>query len=426
MVNIDFKARTGYINNSIISFKAKPADKKPVPLAIICDVYDKKTSITASDLIPVSDWQNTKNHGFLTTSVAHATAPDIEIMAFDYLPECGSDPHKAVKIKGEQLNKVFKKAIEIKESDPQRPISISLSVIYKVGSNHQAKQDCHWQDLNAAKDHLRYLYFNNEEGSAELFNNIKKFLSYPDTKLFVAAGNDSDTLNYLVLADSDKALGIYGTDSGGTVLPFFAHNDLTPVGGQALYNVYEDKNGKKFFMLKDQKVDLFDGFEVWPEFDMDRVKAILGDNLKGRRFEDVKDHLMSVKQLIKASGSEFNRLSDIEKKYLLDKQHLYIPVGWGIDSLQHYHLSSRGLFFGVDQSGKTYWSPDGSKPIQGAHVLGFIKGTSFAAPNAMMKDLVKAITHQDQLSFTGSVKLHRNKNEKVPHYIAYSKQAAAV
>jgi hypothetical protein len=61
--------------NTFINFTGKKPEPKARPLAIMCDVYDHKGPQNTEQLVTVKDWQKTRNHGFLTTAVAHASAP---------------------------------------------------------------------------------------------------------------------------------------------------------------------------------------------------------------------------------------------------------------------------------------------------------------------------------------------------------------
>jgi hypothetical protein len=240
---------------------------------------------------------------------------------------------------------------------------------------------------------------------------METFLQMKNTRIYIAAGNHEDTLNLLLLADSDKAIGVYGTNRKGVALPFFAKHELTNKGGQAIYNLYERPDGSRYFKVNNNKVDVFKGFgseQEQSDFLMSRLHYVLGDDLKGKPFAEVNDHLMKVDDLIDKAGSEIQDLTEIERSYLESKSEYYIPVGWGIDSLKGFHVRDNGLFIGVNEKGQTYWSPDGSPEEQGAKCVGFIKGTSFAAPNAMMNDLLELSSHPASLAFTGKIKLQHN------------------
>lgn len=406
----------------------KKERKNSDPLAIICDVYNKKPAEQALELYPVKDWPSSCNHGFFVASVAQAVCPQAEIKTFDFALDSDCSEIDNLKRRSIQMTSVLQEAIRQKKARPDRPVSVNFSVIFDVTSNQEAKQFAHGQNLRQIKDDMRTQKYGWLKEARDLYDTMKEFLSYPATNIYVAAGNSPDDLNMLLLADSNQVHGVSGSDANGVRLPFLAFNDLTDKSAQGLYNVYEDKEGIQFLRINGQRVEMFDGFKVSPEFEMDRVKAILGNDLKGRHINEVNQRLMSVKNLITNSEEEFERLPQHKKEYLLSKQHLYIPVGWGIDSLEGYHLQKHGLFFGIDEQGITYWSPDGSEHQKGDKVVGFINGTSFASPNAMMSDFNKILPPLNAVSFTGCVKSHSKRpvNKVNINALAYSRLAGSM
>ncbi|MEW5818558.1 MAG: hypothetical protein AB1782_00070 [Cyanobacteriota bacterium] len=422
-INTGNNIKVPKLNN--ISFLGSQSESQK-PLAIIVDVFNEKTKENATDLVTVKDWSKTRNHGFLTTSVAHATSPDVEIMAFDYKPDCADNDTEKIQNKAKQIIKAIDQAIEIKKKYPEKPVAMNFSIIFDTASLYHASKHCQGRSIVDCKQELRELYFPGRQECHKVFDKMKEFLGYKNTRIYVAAGNDTDTLNLFLIGDSDKITGVYGTSANGAKLPFFAVNDLTIQGGQALYNVYEEKNGQRYIKVNKNRFDVFKGFgteQERSEFIMERVKTILGPDLEGKPFSQVKHHLMPVSDLINNAGNEYHKLNDIQKEYLNSKKGLYIPIGWGIDPIEH-HISSAGLFFGVNEKGMVYWSPDGSKEEKGIKCVGFVKGTSFAAPNAMMTDLAKFLS-SDTISFTGKINMRRINKPISIHNIAYSKQAMA-
>lgn len=407
-----------------VSFTGKQ-NNNVKPLAIMCDLFERKKD--ATDIVEVKNWQNTTNHGFYTSSVAQATCPEVEVRAFDIGMFNGEGKERYLS-RARQIADVMYRAIEIKKANPDRPISINLSLGLDGGLDLQeVKKSAQGRDLSECKKELQQKFLAGKEECDIVFKAMKEFLSLKDTKIYIAAGNEPGNLSTFLLCDAERLYGVHGTNARGVDVPFFETDDLSKKAGQSLFNVYK-KDGQAFIIVKDRPVELpanYQSEQLLRNNIKERLETILGSDLRGRPYNEVKNHLMLVDDLIKNIGESYKKLNEEQKAYLDSKKGFYIPVGWGIDDLKSVHLSDNGLFFGVDSGGRVYWSPDGSEPRPelNAPVIGCLKGTSFAAPSAMMNDFARMLVASKGISFTGSIKMSSFKPQQISHYVAYSKTA---
>ncbi|MGD9580861.1 MAG: hypothetical protein AB7V50_05780, partial [Vampirovibrionia bacterium] len=278
-----------------------------------------------------------------------------------------------------------------------------------------------------------------------------------ETKIFIASGNTEEEINLLTLFDHDNLLSVRGTDSNNVLLPCLSLDPFSKQANQAIFNIYKDQDGKYFFVVKDKKIPLYyeeidsnnnplivhysDGqSKITPV--KENLEYVLGKDLKGRPYNEVKDNLLAVKHIISnepiSPGEltdeqvqklrefkvDYFNLSKLKQEYLESKKDFYLPIniktnyreGGSKSDLEKYYIDDkRLLFIGVNDKGNTFWSPDGSKPEENCIVIGFIIGTSFSSPVSLMKSL-EEFTKKDKLvSFTGQIKL-MPENKKLALY----------
>lgn len=427
-----------------ICFTAKA---KPRPIAIFGDIFERKTDKDALTLTPVKDWGNNYDlsHGFLTTAIGAAISPQTEIMAFDF--QKGMSQGNSIK----QIQQIIEEAIKIKKQHPDRPVSINFS----LGLDYYFKQD----DLNAlkigqkpfTKEECLKKYLGDEKKLIhqfqELFKTMKAFLSLPETKIYIASGNEEKELNLFLLADDKNLISVHATEAKGARLPFFSLEPFTNRGETGILNIYEDNSGSRFIVVNQKKISLdyeekdlknnpytihFSNLQKRISPTKENIEFVLGKDLKGRPFEEVKDNLLPIMYIVSDKPvpegeltpelleklsqfrREFSTLNEFQQNYLKSKNNFYLPVnvktnirfGGPKTDLEKYYISdNQCLFIGVDKKGITYWSPDGTKPKKDAIVVGYLKGTSFSTPIALMKDFVSYLKEDSKVAFCGNVRL---------------------
>lgn len=434
-------------NKKVIPFRGESSKK---PLAVFCDIFEYKNLDNATDLVPVKDWNVNKevNHGFLTTAVARATNESADIKAYDFME--GIDIGDSIY----QITQVINEAIKIKQQNPEKPVYINLSLSINLYNKDEA----------SSGEELAAKLFKVNPGYQEAFDDfnktVTKFLSLPDTRIFIAAGNEREEYNLLLLRDQKNLIGVYGTDATKSKLPFFTTNPYGKTQERAIFNVYENnKSGERYFVVNNKKIvlDYDDTYETrdgetktfrvpFPYIrtgitpTKENINTILGQDLQGRPFDEVKKHLLPINCIVNESVNpdyeltkaqqqyldhyrrDFAQLDDYQKAYIESKKDFYLPVD--IDTrfrirsqrsdLEVYFIDKNAcLFFNVDKEGITYWTPDGSPRRKGSKVVGFIKGTSFATPIAMMKDLRKYTKAGSKVSFSGKIILKPQLPKKV-------------
>ena len=441
-----------HILNNRVNFTSKVKQK---PIVVYGDIFEKKSVDNLLDLVAVEDWDNKYNitHGYLTTAIGVATNPDVEIKAFDINNE--KNLYQFV----EQLTQIVEEAIRIKKQNPERPIFVNFSVSIGKAIEPRDFVDMMNGELSVLKsvycdkfflkcDDLEESYQKLIEPIIDFYKTVQKFLSLPDTKIYFSSGNNTEEINLLTLLNNDNLVSVRGTDSNSAILPFFSIDPFSKKADRAIFNIYKNDQGDRFIVVNDKKIsldyELFDRknkpYTVYYYNTQDRISPqkeyleyILGKELKGRPYEEVKDHLIPIKDIIEDNliipdgkytrkqirilfqfKEDFFKLNPIQKEYFEAKKDFYLPIniptnvfiGGSSTDLERYYINyNKSLFIGVDDKGLTYWSPDGTKPRNDSIVVGFIGGTSFSTPISMMKEAASYSKDDSKISFTGTIKI---------------------
>lgn len=418
------------LGKNAITFQAKQKEadkihKNQTPVYFTLDILGvgKKNQ---GDLLPVDynkfmHWNRNKtalylnrtDHGELTISNAISVCPEFEVHAYEYAPT-GRDDVKTSK----QIVDVLEEAIKFKKANPTRPVLMNLSMDAEsddIGTIREKifKSNRNFANINEEKEYLRedlikkFSHMGDENPYKKLYAALDKFHK-AGCQLFAAAGNSSNTVNHLCYDPMVKV--VQGTTSKShEVLPFYSNHELNNSLGQAIINVYQDKNGRHYFISGNKRVVLPKGFICEQEGNdnfkipmkrdpiynletlkndlsfpgkfkedekaMNRIglyagKKLVNENdLKGKlpkpneiilknlnsSWNVSTPALIKVEDLIASVQSKGLNLSEEDIKKLKIKGD-YVPIGCGFDSLD-YNLCETSAFFKADNKGIIVYNP---------------------------------------------------------------------